>query len=101
MFGVGAGVGTLIDGGLVAAVSTLQGQVATIQTELTSLVGEGLADNALQAFDEAGDVINGSSNAFQGLRSFANCFSRLRSSLQGYQQVATVAANPLSGAVVL
>ena len=58
-------------------------------------------DDVILTYEEEEDIINGSSNAFQGLQSFANCFSRLRNSLQGYQQVATVAANPLSGAVVL
>ena len=98
LFGVGAGVSTAIDGGLIYAVITLQGEVATLQSQI---VGEGLADDAFEAFDEVGDVAGRSSNLISGLSSWANCFSRIRASLRGYQQVATVTANPLSGAVIL
>ena len=98
LFGADAIVGGAIDGGLAYAVASLQGQVATLQSQI---VGESLADDAFEAFDEVGDVAGGSSNLISGLRSWANCFSRIRASLRGYQQVATVTANPLSGAVIL
>ena len=102
LFGVGAAVGTAIDGGLVAAVSSLQTQTAALQAQMASLIGESLASDALEAFDEVGDVVGGSSSSvISRLGSWANCFSRLRASIQGYSQVSTVVANPLAGAVVL
>ena len=98
LFGADAIVGGAIDGGLAYAVASLQGQIATLQSQI---VGEGLADDAFEAFDEVGDVVGGSSNLTSSLSSWANCFSRIRASLRGYQQVATITANPLAGAVLL
>ena len=50
LFGVGSGVGLAIDGGLVYAVTTLQGEVAVLQGQIATLLGEGIADNALDVF---------------------------------------------------
>ena len=57
LFGVGAGVGGLIDGGLVAAVGTLQNEVAVLQGEIATLGAEGLTSDVMDAVDSAGDII--------------------------------------------
>ena len=101
LFGIGGVVGGALGGGLAYVVASLQTQVAALQTQIMALTGESLTSDVLDAFDEVGDVVGGSSNAFSGLRAWANCFSRLRASWRGYSQVATVVSNPLSGAIVL
>jgi len=78
LFGIGGVVGGAIDGGWAYAVASLQTQVAALQAQMMGLTGESLTSDVLDAFDEVGDVVGGSSNAFSGLRSWANCFSRLR-----------------------
>ena len=99
LFGAEAIVGGAIDGGLAYSVATLQTEVATLQGQIAALMGSELSDDVLEVLDTAGDVANTSSSVMDSLRSFANCFSRLRNSIQGYSQVTTQVITPVTSGI--
>ena len=96
LFGVGAGVGALIDGGLVSAVATLQNEVAVLQTEISTLAANSLTSDVIDAVDSAGDVIQGGNSIWSGLKGLANTWSKFRTAAKGYSQVATETITPMT-----
>ena len=95
LFGVGASVGAVIDGGLVAAVGTLQNEVAVLQGEVASLATESLTSDVLDAVDSAGDIIQGGSSIWSGIKGIANAWSKFRTAAKGYINISNLEALPL------
>ena len=95
LFGVGASVGAVIDGGLVAAVGTLQNEIAVLQGEVATLGAEGLTSDVMDAVDSAGDVIQGGSSIWDGIKGIANAWSKFRTAAKGYINLSSIEALPL------
>ena len=88
LFGVDAVVGGLIDGGLVAA-------VATLQNEIDALGTESLTSDVIGAVCDAGDVVQGGKTIWDGLKGIANAWKQFRTAAKGYQQLMNLEALPL------
>ena len=98
---VGAGAvsglaGLVADGGLIAAVGTLQEEIALLQTQMAALATDELTGDVMSAIDTAGDVVEAGGSVWKGLKGIANAFSKLKTAAKGYLQISTEAALPLA-----
>ena len=96
LFGVGASVGAVIDGGLVAAVGTLQNEIAVLQGQIATLGAEGLTSDIIDAVDSAGDIIQGGNSIWSGIKGIANAWSKFRTAAKGYINLSSIEALPLA-----
>ena len=96
IFGTTTGVGTLIDGGLIAAVGTLQEEIALLQTQVATLATADLTSDVIDAVDFAGDVVESGSSVWKGLKGIANAFKEMKTVAKSYINLASDAAIPLS-----
>ena len=96
IFGTTTGIGAVIDGGLIAAVTTLQNEVGILQGEIATLATEGLTSDVLDAVDSAGDIIQGGTGIWNGLKGIANAFKQIKNAAKGYVSLANEAAIPLN-----
>ena len=102
IFGIGSTVvGTIVDGGLAAAVVGLQSQVATLESQMLAIGGTDITDTALGAIRNAADVGSDVGDMIDNIGGFAANFSRIRNTMRGYSRITTIGSNPLSGLVAL
>lgn len=95
IFGTTTGVGTLIDGGLIAAVGTLQEEVALLQTQIATLATSDLTNDVLDVVNSAGEVVEGGASVWKGLKGIANAWKQMRTAAAGYVNLSNAEAIPL------
>ena len=95
IFGTTTGVGALIDGGLIAAVGTLQEEVALLQTQIATLATSDLTNDVLDVVNSAGEVVEGGASVWKGLKGIANAWKQMRTAAAGYVNLSNAEAIPL------
>ena len=90
LFGVGAVAGAVIDGGLVAAVATLQEEIALLQTQVAGLATHDLTSDVVDAVNMAGEVVEGGASIWKGLKGIANAFKQITTTAASYVNLAEV-----------
>ena len=96
LFGVGAAVGTAVDGGLVYAVITLQSELAALQAEISGLGMHDLGADTLETFDEVSDIAGGGSNWMDNVQGWARSSIRTRGAMRGYERLSTQTITPVT-----
>ena len=96
IFGVGSTVvGTIIDGGLITAVATLQTEVSTLQGQIAAMATKDLTEDVIDIVGTAGDIANTGGSIWNGLKGLAQSFAKIKNAMKGFKEVTTITEIPL------